>query len=466
MKNTWRLIRRFVFTLILSLIILFILNVILLVSYTYSDTNTKGGWQAAEEMSGALSAREDGSFVLSQEGEELLKEQGVWALLVEDGSGNVIWHSENLPPEIPLHYSVSDISWSTRGYIMDYPTTTSARGEDLVILGHPKTKYWKHMWNTWDYQLIANSPKLILRTIGINLLLIVVIYIVSTSGIIRSVKPIVDGIEGLPEGKDVYVKEKGLLSGLAVAINRSAERLRSQEYALKKKERAQADWIAGVSHDIRTPLSMVMGYAGQLEDNRLLPDEARSQAKVIRIQSMRMKNLVNDLNLYSKLEYSMQPVNKRPVNLVAVVRLSAADFINLDLEGRYPVELEISGDASSCMLEGDKELLHRAVNNILTNVRVHNPEGCRIFIKMERDMEKAELTVEDDGKGISEEELERLKNKPHYMISDGTRRGERHGLGLLIVRQIVEAHGGNVEFGHGRGGSGFCVRMWWRLCEM
>ena len=116
------------------------------------------------------------------------------------------------------------------------------------------------------------------------------------------------------------------------------------------------------------------------------------------------------------------------------------------------------------MLEGDKELLHRAVNNILTNVRVHNPEGCRIFIKMERDMEKAELTVEDDGKGISEEELERLKNKPHYMISDGTRRGERHGLGLLIVRQIVEAHGGNVEFGHGRGGSGFCVRVWWRLC--
>ena len=106
MKNTWRLIRRFVFTLILSLIILFILNVILLVSYTYSDTNTKGGWQAAEEMSGALSAREDGSFVLSQEGEELLKEQGAWALLVEDGSGNVIWHSENLPPEIPLHYSV------------------------------------------------------------------------------------------------------------------------------------------------------------------------------------------------------------------------------------------------------------------------------------------------------------------------------------------------------------------------
>lgn len=460
MKNTWKLIRRFVFILILSIIILFILNVILFVSYTYSDLNSAGGWKAAEETGEALTAQGDGSFALSEYGEQVLKEQEAWAVLVEDGSGNVIWHSDNLPPEIPLHYSVSDISWSTRGYIMDYPTTTGARGEDLIILGHPKTKYWKHMWNTWDYNLIADSPKLLLMTIGINLLLILLIYIVSTSGIIRSVKPIVDGIEGLPEGKEVYVKEKGLLSGLAAAINKSAEKLKSQEHALKKKERAQADWIAGVSHDIRTPLSMVMGYAGQLEDNVLLPEEARSQARVIRIQSIRMKNLVNDLNLYSKLEYNMQPVNKEQVNLVAVVRLAAADFMNLDLEGRYPVELEISEEASSCIFEGDKELLRRAINNILTNVRVHNPEGCPVFIKMEKNKGKAELIIEDEGKGISEEKLVRLKNQPHYMMSDGTKRGERHGLGLLIVRQIVEAHGGKVEFGHGSDG-GFRVSVWW-----
>ena len=62
-----------------------------------------------------------------------------------------------------------------------------------------------------------------------------------------------------------------------------------------------------VSHDIRTPLSMVMGYAGQIEDNESLPESERKKARIIRQQSTKMKNLINDLNLASKLEYNMQP---------------------------------------------------------------------------------------------------------------------------------------------------------------
>lgn len=441
-----------------SFILLFIVNIILFVAFTYDEANTQGGWGAAEEMAEALTESEDGGFILSEEGKRILSERDAWAILIQDGSGDVVWHSDNLPPEIPLHYSVSEISWGTRGYIMDYPTTTGSRGDDLFILGHPKKKYWKHMWNTWDYHLIENIPRLIIRAVGINFLFVILIYIISTSGIIRSVGPIVDGIEKLPEEGEVYVKEQGLLAGLAAAINRSSEKLKSQEYALKKKERAQADWIAGVSHDIRTPLSMVMGYAGQLEENMVLPEEARNQAKVIRLQSIRIKNLVNDLNLYSKLEYNMQPVNRKKVNLTAVVRLAAADFINLDLENKYPLELKFEDESPACMIEGDKELLQRAINNILTNVRVHNPDGCHIFMELRKCDKGTELVIEDDGTGVTEEQLEKLRNAPHYMMSDGTGKSERHGLGLLIVRQIVKVHHGAVEFGHGMEGRGFRVR--------
>src|SRR5699024_2786199 len=125
---------------------------------------------------------------------------------------------------------------------------------------------------------------------------------------LRSVRPIADGIQALPTKTPLYVKEKGLLSDLAKDINRTADILQSQRRDLRKKEAARADWISGVSHDIRTPLSMVMGYAGQLEDAPELSEDDRRKAAIIRQQSVKMKNLVNDLNLASKLEYNMQPL--------------------------------------------------------------------------------------------------------------------------------------------------------------
>ena len=86
---------------------------------------------------------------------------------------------------------------------------------------------------------------------------------------------------------------------------------------------------------------MGMGYAGQLETCPELSEENRNKISVIRHQSIRMKNLINDLNLASKLEYQMQPLHPRPMNLVAALRQCAVDFINADLDGRYPLEWKI-----------------------------------------------------------------------------------------------------------------------------
>ena len=81
---------------------------------------------------------------------------------------------------------------------------------------------------------------------------------------LKPVKPITKGIQDLSIGEPVHIPEKGLLSDISANINRTSNILQEQRQQLKKKETARANWIAGVSHDIRTPLSMVMGYAGQL----------------------------------------------------------------------------------------------------------------------------------------------------------------------------------------------------------
>ena len=458
MKSTFKLVRRFIKILLLSFIGLMVLNIALLIFVVSRSEPNSGGWDATEQLGNELTETQSGAYTLSEQGQEILQQRNAWAILVEDETGDVIWHSDNLPERVPLHYSAADISYYTRGYIEDYPTTTAARGDDLIFMGHPKDMYWKHMWPAFDYQLVANSPKIVLMFLVVNLLAILIIYFVSTSGGLRSVKPIVLGIEELPEGKEVYIKEKGLLSDLATAINQGSEKLMRQDRELKKKETARANWISGISHDIRTPLSMVMGYAGQLEESSTLSEEDRRKASIIRQQSLKMKNLINDLNLASKLEYNMQPLHLESVNLVAIARQCAADFINADLEEKYPLEWKTDENLTACVIQGDKGLLRRAVNNLLNNAQSHNPAGCAISVEVREETDSYCICVEDNGVGVTDEQLEKLRNTPHYMMSDNGTTEPRHGLGLLIVQQIVSAHKGTVSFNHGKQG-GFATTI-------
>lgn len=465
-KSILKLVSRFVMIIVCSLLVLFVLNICLFIGVSFQGMASGGGWQATEELTAELQENGDGTYFVSERGKQILAERDAWAVLVQDGTGDVVWYSENLPAEIPLHYTAAQISADTLGYIEDYPTTTAARENDLLIMGHPKETYWKSMWNTYDLSLIKNLPRNVVMIFLVNLLVVFLIYAFSTSGIVRYIRPLIRGIEALPEER-VYVREKGLFTDLAHSVNEASEKLKIQEQELKKKERARANWISGVSHDIRTPLSMVMGYAAQMEDDAELPDEARKRAQMIRLQSVKMKNLVKDLNLASKLEYQMQPLHMERISLAAVVRQTVAEFANLDFEEKYPICFEAKEGSGRGMIRGDKDLLCRAIGNILTNSQVHNPDGCGIMVETDAGDGAFVIRLEDDGIGIGEEELQKLQSTPHYMMSDGGVEEPRHGLGLLIVRQIVVAHGGTVLLDHGRQEEkgGFAVEMHFPIKE-
>ena len=203
---------------------------------------------------------------------------------------------------------------------------------------------------------------------------------------------------------------------------------------------------------------MVMGYASQMEDDESLPESARKKAGMIRRQSVRMKNLINDLNLASKLEYHMQPLDPKPVNLVAVARQSVVDFINLGMEEKYPIEWNTDETLTACVINGDKKLLLRAVGNLIANAQTHNPKGCAISVRVEKSDGNCKIIIEDNGVGVTDEKLEKLRTTPHYMMSDSGTDEPRHGLGLLIVGQIAAVHNGSVTFNHGKQG-GFSVML-------
>ena len=258
MKNVLKLTRRFIGILMASMVLLLLLNFIVLAVLLQNHAPKESPWDTASEVASALQKTETG-YILSEEMTEKLMEGDIWAIFIEDGTQTVVWQTGNLPASIPQEYSLSDIAALTSGYIDGFPAFTGESENGLMVLGYPKDSFWKLIRPTWEYSLIANMPKIALTVMVVNLALLFLILFIADSRLLRSVKPFVGGIQALSSGEAVQIKEKGLLSEIAVNINEASRILQTQKEELEKKETARANWIAGVSHDIRTPLSMVMG---------------------------------------------------------------------------------------------------------------------------------------------------------------------------------------------------------------
>lgn len=457
MKSIPKLIRRFVGIMTFSIILLVILNVTFFAIVFVRNTSTFSPWDMAEHTAAALQLTDSG-YSISDDIIAELKEQNAWALLIDNDTRQVVWQTDNLPDNIPMQYTLSDIAELTRGYIDGYPTFTGKAQNGLLVSGYPKDRFWKHTRASWDYHFIVNLPKNAMIILAVNAALIFLIYFSASSKLLRSIGPIMNGIQNLSGGSPVCIKEKGLLSELAEKINKTSEILQMQARQLRKKETARANWIAGVSHDVRTPLSMIMGYAGQLENSENLSEIERKKAAVIVKQSNRIKDLINDLNLASRLEYDMQPLTMKRENAISVLRQVIVDFINMNIDDRFPIEWKTADTLSVCYINADRDLLKRAISNLIQNSINHNENGCVIYASVDDDNNTCRICIEDSGIGASNEQIDRLNNIPHYMVCDTNTTEQRHGLGLLIVNQIIKGHNGKIVIDHSEYG-GFKVML-------
>lgn len=457
MKSVPKLIRRFVGILLLSSVLIFFINflmfAILMISQFPDEENSP--YNIATEAGKALEETDSG-YMLSKDISAKLQENQAWAILIDNDTLQVVWQTENLPNSIPSAYTLSDIANLTVGYIDGYPTYTGENENGIVVVGFPRNRFWKHIRPSWNYSLIANLPKNIIIALFVNVVFIFLIYIIANIKLLKSVKPITKGIQDLSAGEPVHIWETGVLSEISSNINHTSDILQEQKEQLRKKETARANWIAGVSHDIRTPLSMVMGYAGQLEIAGNISEAERKKAAVIVKQSKKIKYLIDDLNLASKLEYDMQPLMMKQENAVAVVRQVVVDFMNMDIDDRFPIEWQVDDKLTICSINADRDLLKRAVTNIIQNCINHNENGCTIYVSVVEDNSKCIICIEDNGVGASDEQIKKLNHACHYMVCDTNTIEQQHGLGLLIVKQIIDVHNGKTIIDHSKYG-GFKV---------
>lgn len=373
---------------------------------------------------------------INTETAETLRQNNIWAIYLNP-AGECFW-TFNLPEEVPLKYSLQDVSLFSKGYIKDYPVFIWNTDDGLLVLGYPKESYVKLTSNYYPVQAIKRLPLCIIGMFVLDILFLFSAYYFSKRKIIQNTEPIVSAVKTLADGKPVSLCVEGELYQIASSVNKASE-------ILSRQNESRANWISGVSHDIRTPLSMIMGYADQIFHDEAADKNVKEQAEIIKNQSVKIKDLVQDLNLVSKLEYETQPFKKEPVRISKLVRSYAADLLNSGIADTYTLDIEIASDTETELLECNARLISRAVNNLVQNSIKHNPQGCDILIALEKNETSLVLSVTDNGTGISSEKIQELKEKPHYMESMDESLNLRHGLGLLIVQQIMNTHNGNFK---------------------
>ena len=202
MKSVTKLICRFVGILMLSTILLFLVNLTIFLIIGSKQAANSGPWTISSQIAAGLSQTENG-IVLSPEMTELLKEEQAWAMYIDNDTLSVLWHTQDLPENIPLQYNIAGIASLTRSYIEGFPTFPSEALNGIVVVGFSQEKYWKHLNPSWDTRLIRNAPWILLSVMGINILILFLIYLITNLKLLNSIQPIADGISALPTKKPV-----------------------------------------------------------------------------------------------------------------------------------------------------------------------------------------------------------------------------------------------------------------------
>lgn len=379
---------------------------------------------------------ENRNYLLDERIKQDLLDSDIWIMIL-NSKGEVFWKF-NLPEIIPMKYSIQDVANFSKGYIKDYPVFTQNIDKSLLVMGYPQNSYSKIISNYIPIEIIEKIPLIFLSMFVFDILILFMAYYLSKRSIIITLDPIMTSIEKLLNDEPVKLNLKGELKEVAETINETSRKL-------KKQNQQRANWISGVSHDIRTPLSIITGYAERIYVMENVNDDIRAQVNIIKIESERITRLISDLNLVSQLNYNIKPINKRPVYICKMIRSIVCEYLNSGFEKNYDFNLYFEPQTFRIQISLDERLITRAVQNIILNSITHNQKGCRIDIYLEKFEDKLRIIIEDNGVGVSKEKLTEIRNRPHYLKSTDDRLDLRHGLGLLLVEEIVTLHDGEME---------------------
>ena len=234
--------------------------------------------------------------------------------------------------------------------------------------------------------------------------------------------------------QQVPVRSDDELGELAQAFNKMSA-------ALSRSVNTRKQMTADIAHELRTPLSLILGHAEAVHDGVLQP--TRENFEIIREEATRLEHLVNDLRILSLADAGELTINLQAIEPERLLQEVAAPYQYQTQRKSITLDLDI--DSPLPAIEVDPGRMTQVLTNILDNALRHTPEGGRISLAANQVQDRTEISIQDSGPGITAQDANRIFDRFYRTDPSRQREDGGSGLGLAIAKSIVQAHGGQIR---------------------
>lgn len=383
---------------------------------------------------------------VKQAGIEQLQDNNI-GLQILDSSGYEVYSYGN-PKKTKTYYTNIELTQLFKtGYLEDNKTTafigeiTDEEIDYVYILHFPMEI--KKVTMYLNGERFTDGKSVILSSVGILLVIILTLGIVYGFWTTKMINHITISMKDISNRSYLPVKNHGAFSDIYDSLNILDAEIRASDSLQEQTDKMRREWIANITHDLKTPLSPIKGYAEILQDKGMkTAEEYKRYAGVILKNTTYMENLIDDLKLTYQLENGMVRINREEQNIVRFLKELAIDILNIpEYENR---NIQFESKVETILFSFDDKLLKRAFYNLIINAFVHGDKNTKVTLQLSVSENMINIAVSDNGKGMSSSEASRVFER-YYRGTNTEYKPEGTGLGLAITKNIIEIHGGIIS---------------------
>lgn len=444
----WKLTGRFLMAIISIVILVIFANTIMLIFFAFNNSEHKLNQidaSQAEQFTRSLNSymviEDSGLPNLTEEGLSLIQSRAVWIQFL-DRQGSVV-NQIDAPEKALSHYSPIDLVQVYKYKEFDGNTTVFIGEFDQFnyLIGIQDSNIHRAVITYSPITFFQIAAKYLLYVIIVDLIIALLVGLLFSSILTKPVSTLMEHIQQLKNRnfKQSNLKRPGIYKRVFENIEDVSLELQAQEKERKKLEEMRNEWITNVSHDMKTPLASIQGYAELLQD----ADEAEKQqySAIIEKKAIYMHELLNDFTLALRLKNNQLPLQSKELDIVVFIRELVIDILNNPKFSHR--EVNFVSSLSSATKKIDAHLMKRAVTNLIINALVHNNDDTSVEVILNQAGDHIQLEIIDNGKGMTQEDVENVFER--YYRGSYTENVLGTGLGTAIARDIILAHHGTIS---------------------
>ncbi|MEW9097115.1 MAG: HAMP domain-containing sensor histidine kinase [Clostridiaceae bacterium] len=452
-KNKFKITTNFLIALTLIFTIVFFVD-IAIISTSFLTTrvssspfSTSSPIEFTRSFSKYINFNGEDNIEIDEKGTNLLIKNNGWIQILNEDFSEI--YTFNSPKGIPKTYTPISIVHAHKYDMLDYSVYI---GEKVVgnrtlsyLIGFPAnhvSKYTLEFNPSTVYKIMSGFLIIIILNI---IIAIIGAYLFFGRKMGKPLDRIVEGIDELSQGNyERSYKEYGIYKNVFSNLNNLNLKLKESKIKREELDIMREDWISSISHDIKTPLSSIKGFAEIMKDKDydFSKEEILDYSDIIWSKSCYIETLIEDLNLTYKLKNNSTEPNKLKFNIVFLIQNTIIEILNDPMYSTRNINFETSNE--TIYYFGDEALLKRAFSNLIINSIVHNSNDVKVLISVHEDENNIYLNIKDNGKGISSKDLPYIFER-YYRGTNTTSSKEGSGLGMAIAKEIIIKHGGNVS---------------------